>query len=229
MVVRLLVCFAASQEQVSFDSQHFSDLRTHSAEQVSTPSLNPETKRQRKRQWMTSQILFYYTRSQWRCPDLLHVSVSLVWWTTHPGSVLAKLHAPPTCFWNTKLLLRFARGPECILYVWRRCNSHLKAKSLFPKMWFLFKDGLRFRMCCYSPVSSSSTHFMHKNRAQCNFCSYTFLLCFHFSLLFFYKSVGALYWYLYIYVHVWCTSAGCGFSPRTYPKIFPVHACVAQI
>lgn len=82
-----------------------------------------------------------------------------------------------------------------------------KAKECISQnVELFFKDGLRFRTCCYSPVSSSSTHFMHKKRkrkngAQCNLCSDTFLLC---VFLFFYFP-------LCTYVHVLSMSAGCGF------------------
>lgn len=53
-------------------------------------------------------------------------------------------------------------------------------------------------MCCFSPVSSSSTHFMHKNGAQCNFCSYTFLFLFIFFLYKSHFKKGAFNRYLYI-------------------------------
>lgn len=88
------------------------------------------------------------------------------------------------------------------------------AVRVYPTMFrLLFEGGLRFRVCCSSPISSCYSNAIHlkkinkrkrkgekkKNRAQCNFCSKTFLLSplyeSHFIKL-------ALYWYLYIYGYV---------------------------
>lgn len=83
------------------------------------------------------------------------------------------------------------------------------AVRLYPTMFRLwFGGGLRFRMCCSSPISSCYSNAIHlkkkkekkkKNRAQCNFCSKTFLL---FPLYESHFIKLALYWYLYIYIYM---------------------------